>query len=91
MKWKAGSIGKFYECGESTVVYFDLASGDTHLISDFAAFLIRNIAAAERSLDLGEIIALVTDDIEPQDLMELSNAIPGVLTELANLDIVEPA
>lgn len=91
MKWQTSAIGRFYECGESTVIYFDLASGDTHLISDFAAFLIRHIAAAQRSLETGEIIALVTDDIEPEDLLELSQAIPDILNELTKLDIVATA
>jgi PqqD family protein of HPr-rel-A system len=90
MKWHIDSIGRFYDCGESTVVYFDPSSGDTHLISDFAAHLMRHIGEAEGSLDIGEIIQLVTDDIEPDDLRDLSNAIPRILNELTDLDIIAP-
>jgi hypothetical protein len=90
MKWHIDSIGNFYDCGENTVIYFDPASGDTHLISDFAACLMRHIGEANRSLETGEIIQLVTDDIEPEDLLELSNAIPGILNELTDLDIIAP-
>ena len=88
MKWHAGAVGQFYDRGENTVVYFDPASGDTHLISDFAAYLVRSLATTCRSLDIAEIIELASGDIEPEDLVELRNAIPGILNELVDLDIV---
>lgn len=91
MKWQTGSNGLFYDCGESTVIYFDPASGDTHLISDFAAYVIQQLAGAHGSLDQEEIIGLIMDDIEPEGLAELTQAIPKLLENLADLDIITSA
>lgn len=91
MSWKVESMGLFYACDESMVVYFDLASGDTHLVSDFAAYLIQRIAREARPVDCEELVSLIAADIEPADLPELTQAIPDILDELASLDIVERA
>ena len=88
MKWQIHSIGQFYDRSEEMVVYFDSASGDTHLINDFAAYLIQQIANLNRPVCSEELITLVTADIEPTDLSELTLAIPDILSELAALDIV---
>jgi hypothetical protein len=91
MKWQVGTIGQFYDCGESTVIYFEPAGGDTHLISDFAAHLIRLIASVPGPLGADDIIALVSKDIERDDLPALNEAIPSILSELSDLDIVVPS
>lgn len=91
MKWQIGSAGQFYECGDDMVVYFHPASGDTHLISNFAAYLVRQIATVDESLDAREIIELIAGDIEPEDLPELSHSIPDILNELVELDIIASA
>ena len=88
MKWQICSLGQFYDCSEEMVVYFDSASGDTHLINDFAAYLIKQIANLNRPVCNEELITLITADIEPADLSELTLAIPDILSELAALDIV---
>ena len=88
MKWQIYSLGQFYDCNEEMVVYFDSASGDTHLINDFAAYLIQQIANLNRPVCSEELITLITADIEPADLSELTLAIPDILSELAALDIV---
>ena len=88
MTWHLETIGHFYTCGEDMAVYFDPASGDTHLVSNFAAHLIQRIAGQECPLTNQQIIELVSADIEPADLAELSGAVPGILSELAALDIV---
>ena len=88
MKWQLHPLGQFYDCKESTVVYFDPASGDTHLIRDFAAYLIQKMAEENRPLEPEEIIELITADIETEDSAELIQAIPDILSELAALDIV---
>lgn len=88
MKWQIGSLGLFYACGESMTVYFNPTSGDTHLVSDFAAYLIEQIAQQDHPVDQEEIIQLISADIQPADLAELSGAVPGILGELASLDIV---
>jgi hypothetical protein len=70
------------------VVYFDPASGDTHLISAFACYLMHQLAEKTSPLETIDILKLVSNDIEPEDLHELEQAIPGILEELASLDIL---
>ena len=91
MSWNIDSVGLFYACDEGMVVYFDPASGDTHLVSDFAAYLIQRIAEESRPVDSEELISLIADDIEPTDLPELIQAIPEILAELNSLDIIARA
>ena len=88
MKWHLASIGHIYDCGESTVAYFEPASGDTHLISAFAAYLLQQLGGAPAPLDLQEIVAQIKDDIETEDLPGLTEDISGILNELVDLDIV---
>jgi hypothetical protein len=87
MIWRIVSHGRFYDAGESTVVYFDLASGDTHLISDFAAYLIQQLTA--QPLGIEALVNQISPDINPDDLPEVTQATPGVLEELVALDILE--
>ena len=89
-KWQVVSNGYFYECGESTAIYFDRASGDTHLISDFAAYLLQRLDRELQPLDTTEIIELVRDEIETDNLPELSSTLTGILKELTSLDLVAP-
>ena len=91
MKWQASFIGQFYECGEEKAVYFDPQSGDTHLISEFASYLIRHIYESGRPLTVEDIIELLTDDFEAEDQVALNQAVPAILIELTDLDIVTRA
>ena len=87
MKWRIDSVGRLYDAGESTVVYFDPASGDTHLLSDFAAHIIQQFA--NEPMDIEALVSRISSDIEPRDLSELTQAIPTVVEELAALDILK--
>ena len=91
MAWQISSPGIFYDRDETVVVYYDAASGNTHLISEFAAYLIQQIASQDRPLDSDEIIKLVSSDIEPGNQTELNQTIPQIIGELATLDIVAQA
>jgi PqqD family protein of HPr-rel-A system len=88
MHWRMTATGKFYDAGEHTVVYFDTASGDTHLISDFAAFLLRSLV--EQSLTTSEVSALVAPqfDMQADNRGEITAAVASVLEELRVLDII---
>ena len=88
MKWHVVSPGLFYDCNESMVIYFDAASGDTHLITDFSAYLIKLIGDKGHPLSDEEIIDIITADYESTDLSALEQAVPHLLNELATLDIV---
>ena len=87
MKWCIDPIGRFYNPGEDMVVYFDTASGDTHLISEFAAYLIQQIA--DQPIDVEALIKRISPDIDPADLSELIEATPDVLEQLTTLDILK--
>ena len=87
MKWQLDCMGRFYDPGEGMVVYFDPASGDTHLISDFAAYLVRQFT--DQPMDMGTLIEKISPDIDPGDLFELTQATPDVLAELVTLDILQ--
>ena len=89
MKWHLGQMGQIYECGERTVVYFDPDSGDTHLLSDFAGFLIRELAG--KTLTLQQIIDLVSQEVEPEGLPDIADHLPTVLNDLVALDVIEQA
>lgn len=87
MKWQIESPGKFYDRNEKSVVYFDPQSCDTHLVSEFAGQIIQHLAG--KTLGLNEIINMLSPDISPVDLPELTRAVPDILLDLVALDIVE--
>ena len=86
MKWQITPNGRTYDPGEDTVVYFDADSGDTHLISEFAAIIITKFAG--RSAEAREIIALLANQVDPELAPELPEAVPRIMDELAALSIV---
>jgi PqqD family protein of HPr-rel-A system len=87
MKWQVDTMGLFYDADEGTTVYFDPASGDTHLISDFSAYLIQQFA--EQPLGMEALIARISPDLAPEDLAEMTQATPDLLAELVALDILQ--
>lgn len=87
MKWQVHSVGLFYDADESTVVYFDSHSGDTHLLSDFAAYIMQQFG--DKPLTTDELIDQISSTIEPPDDPELAQAVVGVLEELVSLDILK--
>jgi len=87
MKWRIASRGRMYDPGESTVVYFDILSGDTHLISDFAAHILNQFD--DRPLTSREVVGKVSATIEPGDFSDLEGAVTGVLEQLLALDVLQ--
>ena len=87
MIWRLSSPGALYDCNENTVVYFDPASGNTHLLSDFAGHIIQSLATKPLSTD--QIADGFADHVAADDLQGVIDVIPDVLTELRALDIVE--
>lgn len=91
MRWYVDPLGEFYDCNEDATVYFDPASGDTHLLKNFAAYLLKQLAAQPMGIE--ELTARISRDIDPRDLPDLSNlqnTIAELLDELTALDVVEP-
>jgi PqqD family protein of HPr-rel-A system len=87
MQWRFDSRGLFYDRDEGMVIYFDPRTGDTHLLSSFAAFLLEHIPADP--LDLHAVVEQISPHVDPEDLPESARAIPAILDELAELDIIE--
>jgi PqqD family protein of HPr-rel-A system len=87
MMWQIEAMGRFYDPGEGMVVYFDSASGDTHLISDFAAHLITQFA--ELPLGIETLIKQISPDIDVENLTELSRSTQDLLENLVDLDILK--
>jgi PqqD family protein of HPr-rel-A system len=88
MMWQTYSKGQLYDANESTVVYFDAYSGDTHLLSDFAGYVMQQLNNQPMSTE--ELVNRASRDIDPEDIPDLENAITGVLEELVLLDILKP-
>ena len=80
-------MGRFYNPAEDTVVYFDSHSGDTHLISDFAAYVMQQLD--DQPLTTEELVKRISPAIESSNIPELTMAVSGVLEELVALDIVK--
>jgi PqqD family protein of HPr-rel-A system len=87
MKWRMQSEGRYYDANEGTVVYFDSHSGDTHLITDFAAFLIQQFS--QQPLGIDELIDQISANIDASDSTESKNDVLTVLDELVSLDILK--
>ena len=87
MKWRIDSIGRFYDPNEDTVVYFDAHSGDTHLLSGFAAYVMLQIE--QQPLTTEELVNKISPAIESSSISESTDAVLGVLEELLALDILK--
>ena len=87
MKWRIDSIGRFYDANEDTVVYFDSHSGDTHLLSDFAGFVMQQLD--DQPLTTEELVNKISPTIESSTISELTKAISGVLEELVAFNILK--
>ena len=86
MKWRVYSVGRLYDANENTEVYFDSHSGDTHLLSDFAGFIMQQLN--DQPLTTEELVSKISPEIEAADITELSEGVIGVLEELVTLDIL---
>lgn len=87
MTWRTHSKGRLYDANESTVVYFDSHSGDTHLLSDFAGFIMQQLN--EQPLTTEALVQQISPSIDAEDIGELEAAVITVLEELVILDILK--
>lgn len=86
MKWRTYSMGRLYDASEDTVVYFDSHSGDTHLLSDFAGYIVRQLSLQPMTTE--ELVSELTPSFDPEDIAGLHETVTGVLQELVTLDIL---
>jgi hypothetical protein len=87
MTWRIYSKGQLYDANESTVVYFDSYSGDTHLLSDFAGFVMQQLS--NQPLTTEEVVNQISLSVDSEGIPDLEEAVTGVLEELALLDILK--
>jgi hypothetical protein len=88
-KWRLNSMGRFYDPAEDTVVYFDSHSGDTHLLSDFAAYVMQQLD--DQPLTTEELVNKISPAIGSINIPELTMAVSGVLEELVALEVLKRA
>ena len=86
-EWQVHAAGSFYDCGEPNVVYYDPASGDTHLLSAFSAHILRRVIAGPVST--ATLLSELSADVEAEDREELADALPRLLRQLVGLGVIE--
>jgi hypothetical protein len=86
MNWYVEELGEFYECAETSMVYFDPASGNTHQLGDFAAYIVKKLSSGP--MTTSDLIEKISPDVDSSDLAEISRALPALLEHLVSLDIV---
>jgi len=87
MMWRVHSKGRLYDANESTVVYFDSYSGDTHLLSDFAGYVMQQLS--NQPLTTEELIDRISPSIDSGEFPDLATVVADVLEELLILDILK--
>ncbi len=87
MVWRTCSHGMTYETGDGFVVYFDTASGTTHLINELAAWLLAELAA--RPLSTEQLQNRVFDQMERVSVPEVKKLVVSLVTELQSSDLIE--
>ena len=88
MKWRACSQGKTYDTGDGFIVYFDPASGNTHLISDVAAYLLAELTIGPLSTEQIQV-CLAAKGVSASAADE-TNHISAMIQELQSFDLIEP-
>ncbi|GAB5450552.1 MAG: hypothetical protein Hals2KO_08800 [Halioglobus sp.] len=69
------------------MVYFEPRSGDTHLLTDFSAYVVNLLG--QRAMSLEELEVTVAPSVEEDRAGDLKQFISQVLQDLETLDIVE--
>ena len=87
MLWHIQSSGHFYDPGEDTVIYYDPSSGDTHLLTDLAAFVVEQIQDAPASES--DLLEKLRPHLAGESV-DIETLLGGVLRDLRILDIAQP-
>ena len=86
MRWHVDVIGEFYECEESSVAYYSPDNGDTHLLSEFAAYIIRQLSSEPITID--QLVERISPVVDPQELTDIARQLPQLLDQLLTIEIV---
>lgn len=87
MLWHSCSEGFFYDRNEGLTVFFDSASGNTHLVDDFALKILKILSVSPLSPEA--IKKECTDQMLDLASDEQDQLIEDVLHELHSLDLIE--
>ena len=87
MKWQACSQGLTYDADDGFVVYFDVESGRTHLLSEVAAWLLAELAVNPLSTE--QLQERVVDQVESVSEPEVEKLVEALLLKLQSFDLVE--
>ena len=87
MQWRITAPGRIYDSGEDSIVYFDPRSGDTHLLTSFAAFVIEQLTS--EPMDIPALTDQAIPLAETERPENVRSAICAVIEELEQLDILE--
>lgn len=87
MYWRLCAPGQLYDRNEGLAVYFDTASGDTHLVNGLTAALLGELAPGQVSQeDLLAWLSGVVTDVQPSECLPI---LDKILRELEALFVVE--
>ena len=87
MTWRLTSPGREYNRDEGVAIYFHPASGNTHLVSDLAASVLRVMAAGPLSNE--DLVAFHAEALAEVGATERPGLIDEILRDLAIIDLVE--
>ena len=87
MKWQACALGKTYDSGEGLVVYFDSASGRTHLINEVADWLLAELAANPLSTE--QLLSRFMSYAKGITCSEAEQLLKAQIRTLQSFDLIE--
>ena len=87
LKWRVCAQGMTYEADDSFVVYFDPASGRTHLINEVAAWLLAELASTPLTEE--QLQSLVMSQVESVTDPEVEKMVDTLIQELQSFDLIE--
>ena len=85
--WRACSQGITYEADDGFVVYFDTASGRTHLIKEVAAWLLSELTATPLAEE--QLQSRVVSQVESVTGPEAKKLLDTIVEELQSFDLIE--
>lgn len=87
MYWRLCAPGRLYDRKEGLAIYFNTASGDTHLINELAATLLGKLAPGPVSQN--ELLVWLSDVVVDVQPSECPSILDKILGELETLRIIE--
>ena len=85
--WRACTESLTYDANDSFVVYFDTASGRTHMINEVAAWLMSELVAAPLTEE--ELKNRVMTQVEGISSLEAQKMLSMLIVELQSFDLIE--